>query len=307
MAHYDLITGLDIAHAALLDAGETASITGKYGDDAKRAVRNAYWSVLAHARWPWAMSPTPGVIATVAAQAVTVSSISTTTVTLSATISTSMAGRKFYLDGNQSVYRISAHTAGTNSLTLDASYVESLTTGQATIFQDEYAIPATALRIWDPLWPRGWQWDPITIIDKPLFEQRYGRGAWGFGSGIVEHACEIHPQAYTAGAKGVTRQLRFAPWSEDALNIEYDYTLFHDLDFGGSGETDTPKIPREHRAVVSHFAASALLLGKDDDKSATYAQLGAGKLAEMKDLYLTSSHGGRVYVRSRHSVALGCT
>lgn len=307
MAHYDLITGLDIAHAALLDAGEAASITGNYGNDAKRAVRNAYWSVLGHARWPWAMSPTPNVITTSAAQSVTVSSISTTTVTLSASIATSMAGRKFYLDGNQSVYRISAHTAGTDTLTLDASYVESLTTGPATIFQDEYAIPATCLKIWDPLWPRGWQWDPITIIDKSLFEQRYGRGAWGFGSGIIEHACEIHPQAYTAGAKGVTRQLRFAPWSEDALNIEHDYTMFHDLDFGGSGETDTPKIPREHRAVVAHFAASALLLGKDDSKSSTYAQLGAGKLQEMKDQYLSLSHGGRVYVRSHHSAALGLT
>ena len=306
MAHYDLITGLDIAHAALLDAGEAASITGKYGDDAKRAVRNAYWSVLAHARWPWAMSPTPNVITTYAAQTVTVSSISTATVTLSATIATTMAGRKFYLDANQSVYRISAHTAGTATLTLDATYVESITTGTGMIFQDEYAIPATCLRIWDPLWPRGWQWDPITLLDKPLFEQRYGRGAWGFGSGLVEHACEIHPAAYSAGAKGVTRQIRFAPWSEDALNIEHDYTMFHDLDFSGSGEVDTPKVPREHRAVIAHFAASALLLGKDDDKSTTYAQLGAGKLAEMKDQYIPSL-GGRVYAQAKHSAALGCT
>ncbi len=306
MAHYDLITGLDILHAALLDAGEAASITGKYGDDAKRAVRNAYWSVLSHARWPWAMSPTPNVITTYAAQDVTVSSISTATVTLSATIATTMAGRKFYLDANQSVYRISAHTAGTATLTLDATYVESTTTGSGEIFQDEYAIPATCLRIWDPLWPRGWQWDPITLLDKPMFEQRYGRGAWGFGSGIIEHACEIHPQAYSAGAKGVTRQIRFAPWSEDALNIEHDYTMFHDLDFGGSGETDTPKVPREHRAVIAHFTTSALLLGKDDTKSEVYAQLGAGKLAEMKDQYIPAL-GGRVYVRSHNSAALGCT
>ncbi len=306
MAQADLITGLDIAQAALLDAGESSSISGNYGDDAKRAVRNAYWSVLAHARWPWAMSPTPNVITTYAAQTVTVSSISTTTVTLSASIATTMAGRKFYLDANQSVYRISAHTAGTAILTLDATYVESTTTGSGVIFQDEYAIPATCLRIWDPLWPRGWQWDPITFLDKPMFEQRYGRGAWGFGSGIVEHACEIHPDAYSAGAKGVTRKIRFAPWSEDALSIEHDYTMFHDLDFGGSGETDTPKIPREHRAVLVHFAASALLLGKDDTKSTTYAQLGAGKLAEMKDQYIPSL-GGRVYVQAKHSAALGCT
>lgn len=306
MASYDLITGQDILKAALLDAGESDSTTGRYADDGKRAVRNAYWSVLAHARWPWAMSPTPNVITTVAAVTVSVSSISAMTVTLGSTIAASMTGRKFYLDANQSVYRIAAHAAGTATLTLDASYVETTTTGPGVIFQDEYAMPATVLRIWDPLWPRGWQWDPITMIDKPMFEQRYGRGAWGYGSGIVEHACEIHPQAYTSGAKGVTRQIRFAPWSEEALNIEHDYTLFHDLDFNGSGETDTPKIPREHRAVLVHFAASALLLGKDDDKSSTYAQLGAGKLAEMEAQYIPSL-SGRVYVQSRHSAALGCT
>lgn len=306
MAAEDLITGTDIAQAALLDAGEAISLSGRYGAEAKRAVRNAYWSVLAHARWPWAMSPTPNVISTVAAVNVTVSSISTTTVTLSATIATSMAGRKFYLDGNQAVYRISAHTAGTNSLTLDATYVESLTSGSGVIFQDEYAIPSTCLRIWDPLWPRGWQWDPITLLDKPLFEERYGRGAWGFGSGIIQHACEIHPQAYTAGAKGVTRQLRIAPWSEDALNIEHDYTMFHDLDFGGSGETDTPKIPREHRAVLVHFAAAALMLNKDEDKRSEYLQMGAGKLAEMRDQYITMARG-QLYVKPKHSAALGCT
>ncbi len=309
MAHYDLITGLDLLHAALLDAGEAASITGRYGDDARRAVRTSYWSVLAHARWPWALSPTPNVITTVAKRDVTVLSISGATpavVTLSASISTTMAGRKFYLEGNQSVYRVNAHTAGTALLTLDAGYVETETAGPAVIFQDEYQLPSTVLKVWDPFWPRGWQHEPIKLWDKPLFEQRFGRGAWGLGSGIIEAACEINPSAYDNTAQGVIRRVRFAPWSDEALNIEHDYTVFHTLDFSGSGDGDTPRIPKEHREVVAHFATAKLCVSKDESKAADYATMGGGKLAEMVTQYLPAQDG-RMHVHPKHSAALGLT
>lgn len=306
MAHYDLKTGLDIAHAALLDAGEAASITGDYGDDVKRAVRDAYWSVLAYARWPWAMSPSPNVIAIAAAKRVTVASITSTTMTLSATLTPSVTLYKVYLEGNQSVYRISGHTSGTATITLDAAYVEAETSGPAVIFRDEYALPATVLRIWDPMWPRGWYNNPIPLIDKPLFEARYGRGAWGFGSGIIEAACEIHPQGFDSASDNMLRQVRFAPWCEDALNIEHDYTVFHDLDFSGNDGTDTPRVPREHRSVIAKFAASLLLLNKDDGKSKDYAAMGSGKLQTMLDQYMPSQ-SGRLYVAPRHSATLGLT
>jgi len=79
VSHEDLITGLDILHAVQLDCGEAASATGRYGTDAKRYVRKAYWRLLTWERWPWALSPTPGIITTAAKQDVTVSSISSAT------------------------------------------------------------------------------------------------------------------------------------------------------------------------------------------------------------------------------------
>jgi len=307
MASEDLKTGLDILHAALLDAGESASATGDYGTDGKRAVREAYWSILCHARWPWALALTPNVITTRAAQRVTVSSISGTAMTLSANLTPSAAYCKVYLESNQSVYRILTHTDNTASITLDASYVETATSGPAVIYQDEYTLPTTVLRVWDPMWPRGWYDNPIPILDKPLFEQRYGRGAWGFGSGIIEAACEVHPQYFDSSSDNVVRQVRFAPWCEDALNIEHDYTVFHDLDFSGNGTTaDTPKVPREHRSVIAKFATALLCVNKDEAKAKDYAAMGAGKLQSMVDLYLPSQ-AGRIYVRPQHSVALGLT
>lgn len=307
MASEDLKTGLDILKAALLDAGESDSTSGDYAADGKRAVRKAYWSVLSHARWPWAMSPTPNVITTKAAQRVTVNDIVSTAMILSANITASVAGYKVYLEANQAVYRVAAHTGGTALISLDAPYVEEVDTGPAIIFKDEYVLPGTVLRIWDPMWPRGWHDNPIPIIDKPLFEERYGRGAWGFGSGIIEAACEVHPEGYDATSDNMLRQVRFAPWCEQALNIEHDYTVFHDLDFSGADTTaDTPKIPREHRSILVDLAASMLLLSKDEGKAKDYASMGGGKLQSMMDQYLPSQ-SGRLYVKAKHSAALGCT
>lgn len=304
MAHTDLKTGLDILQAALLDAGESSSASGEYADDGKRAVRKAYWAVLAHARWPWAMATTPNVIAVQAVRRVSVQSISGTAMTLTATLAPTAALWKVYLEANQAVYRVTAHTSGTASLTLDASYVESETSGSAVLFKDEYALPTSVLRVWDPMWPRGWYDNPIPLIDKPMFEQQYGRGAYGFGSGLIEAACEIHPESFDGTSDNMVRQVRFAPWSEDAVNIEHDYTKFHDLDFSGTDDVDTPRIPREHRSVISDLAASLLLLGKDDSKAKDYAAMGAGRLQSMVDLYLPSQKTG-FYVPAKHSVSLG--
>jgi hypothetical protein len=309
MASEQLITGLDILQAVLLDASESSSIVGDYGTDSKRYVRETYWSLLGTERWPWALSPTKGIITTLPKQDVVVLSISAATpaiVTLSAVIASTQIGMKFYMDGNQSVYRVSAHTAGTDTLTLDAKYVETETAGSAVIFQDEYELPSTILKPWDPFWPRGWQYSPIQLWDKPRFEGQYGNGSWAYGFGIIEAACEINPSDYSAGASGVTRRIRLAPWSEDALNIEFDYATFHDLDFSGSGSADTPRVPREYRSAIAYGATFRLLERKDDSRANTFAQLYAGALAEMRQLYLPQQKGS-LYSRPRHSAALGCT
>ncbi len=305
----DLIFGQDIAKAVLLDAGEADSLTGRYGEDVKRYVLQGYWSFLCHARWPWALSPTPGIMTTVAKRDVIVSSISSATpavVTLSAVIATSMAGRKFYMEGNQSVYRIAGHLAGTNLLTLDAGYVETETAGSAVIFQDEYNLPNACIKVWDPLHVRGQRYNPVPLIEKPEFEARYGRGSWSLGFGPIEAACEIQPDAYSASANGVVRRVRVAPWSEEALNLEFDYTLFHSLDFTGAGDGDTPHCPRERRMVLVHLAVFEMFVNKDDTKADQAITKARQLLEEMVPFYIPSQRG-RFRTAPKHSATLGCT
>jgi hypothetical protein len=308
MASSDLITGLDILHAVQSDCSEAESASGNYGSDVKRYVRQAYWRLLGWARWPWALSPSLGLITTEAKEDVSVTSISSASpavVTLSATIATSQAGKKFYVEGNQSVYRISLHTAGTNELTLDAKYVETETAGSAVIFQDEYNLTSTMLKIWDPLYVRGTRYDEIRLIDKKLFEQRYGRGSWSLGFGVIESACEVAPAPAPSGGD-ILRVLRFAPWSEEALNIEFDYATFHNIDFSGDTATDTPRIPREHRSVLVHLAAYELFVNKDDAKADQAMTKAVQQISDMIELYIPN-HGGQLHVQPKHSAALGCT
>jgi len=309
MSSEDLVTGRDILQAVLLNGGDSSSVTGDYATDSKRYIRETYWSLLGHERWPWALSPTPGIITTLAKQDITVSSISAATpaiVTLSATIATSQAGMKFYLEGEQSVYRVAAHTGGTATLTLDAKYVETNTAGAAVLYQDEYQYPSTLLKAWDPFTPRGWMYAPIKLWDKPRFEEKFPKGSWGYGNGIIEAACEINPSSYSVSATGVIRRVRFAPWSEEAINIEFDYATFHDLDFSGSGDGDTPRVPREYRSAIAYGATFLLLQAKDEPRAATFGSLYSGAINEMVQLYIPQQQGS-LYFRSNHSAALGCT
>lgn len=302
MATADLITGQDIANAVMQDVGElsTVGMGADYDSEIQRYVRMAYWKVLGHARFPWALSRTPGVITTEAASDVTVLSIAGATVTLSAVIATSKTSFKFYLNANNAVYRVSAHTAGTDTLTLDGTYVQTETGGPAKLYKDEYQTPDDVLKVWDPFEVRGQWWQQIPILDKPIFELQYGKG-WSAGPAPYEAAAEVHWDETTG-----YRQYRFAPWSEDAVSLEFDYAKRHDLTFDGVATTDTPRVPREYRHVIVKLANYHAFLIKDDTK-ADQAFLHADRILEdMVNIYVTPQQA-QWTVKPRFSLNLGLT
>jgi len=296
----DLITGRDLLFATLTECQRSASEADEYAVDTKRYIREAYWKILPANRWEWALSSTPGVITTVAKVTGSVNSISSATVTLSASITDSMTGRKFYMDANQGVYRISAHTAGTATLTLDGSYVETETSGPFTIYQDEYSVSSDVLKVWDPFQVRGQWWQEVPILDKPIFENFFGKG-WSAGPAPLQAATEV--QRDTNGG----RTFRFGPWSETAVSVEYDYTKFDDLDFSGVAATDTPKVPRPHRHSIVELAASKLWRHLDNTNNANNLfTMYEMTMADMISHYLGTAHEAQFQVKMRNSLALGC-
>lgn len=64
-----------------------------------------------------------------------------TSATLSATYATSLVGWFIRIAGKDEVYRIAAHTAGTNTITLDSGFLNSsVTAGECKIFKLDYEI-----------------------------------------------------------------------------------------------------------------------------------------------------------------------
>ena len=306
MSYADFTYGLDLVKYVLRRGGQdgtdAAYSSDDFVNDVKGYVRRAYWDVLKYARWPFAMPTSPGIITTYAAQNVSVTGISGASpavVTLLNTIATSMAGRKFYMNANQSVYIIAAHTAGTNTLTLDSAYVDAHTSGGAMIYQDEYALPASALKIWGPLRMRGIWGRDLPVMDQPRFDEVYGGQTVVLGPGPIEAACVTRYDGNGA------MMIRLAPWMETAQVIEVDYTVFHDLDFTGSGSGDTPKVPRDDRVVIGDKALYDLFADKNDDR-ADQAELKAQrKLQEMTVQYVGAQRS-QAFVKPRNSLSLGC-
>ncbi len=305
MAIQDVNFGLDILKTLQLDVGEASDgLTGDYATEFQGYILRAYWEILKKERWPWAMSDVPGTIVTAASVNATANSISSAdpaVMTLSATHATTLKGYKVYLDATQAIYRVASHTAGTDSVTLDSEFVEDTTSGPVTFYKDEYAVASKdVMKIWDPLAIRGQWGGDVPLYSKTDFEDQYGR-SWSPGPAPIEAATEIHWDF--ASADGV-RQLRFAPWSEDKMVLEYDYTKFHTLDFSGAGAVDTPKIPRESRQVLVFLSSYYAFVLKDDTK-ADQAFLNYTRfIGDMKDQYIPAGRP-QFFVRSRYSLTLG--
>lgn len=297
MALENFVTGQDLLFYVLRTAGQSAAATDDYADQAKAAIRKEYWQILTMEPWNFALAADPGVVTTVAKVAAVISSFSGATVNLAAAITPSMAGRKFYMDGNQSMYRITAHTSGTDTMTLDADYVDEPQAGNATIYQDEYAMEANAMRIWSPLNLRGQFEGEVHLINEREFRARWGSSRVT-AVGLTEVATEIRENS--SGVK----QIQIAPWTEDRINIEYDFTEFDDLDFTGSGAGDTPRLRLEDRWVVAEFALWSIYRTKDDSKADSAWKRATNKLEEMQTKHNKGSSRSRMWSRYRNSLGV---
>lgn len=298
MAKEDLQYGLDLLYYVLGFAGQSEVTTDEYAAHAKAAIRQNYWEILQMEPWPFALNPTPGVITTYASQSVTIDSISGATVTLSASIATSMAGRKIYLNALQVIYRITAHTAGTDTLTLDADWVETETSGQATIFQDEYSLSSTCMTLWGPLTLRGNADHEVEVVDHGQFKARHNDGGWAV-QGITNIATQIR---YDSSGNP---QVQLAPISSDRSVLEYEYTRFHNLDFTGAGSGDTPIIPLQNRWVIAERSLWTLWRNKNNELAASAWNRAEDHLNVMRTRHLPKGSRPKSWMRFRNNLGAG--
>ncbi len=252
MGEFD--TGRDLLRHMLRRVGEILPTAGDESQadrltEAKLYLQDAYWWVCRQRPYRWARRNPPLQFTSVAEVEVTVATIAGATVTLSASLASSVEGRKLMLDADGVPHRIGAHAAGSASLTLVTAYTGETTSGAGRIFQDEVTVAGDILA-----WPT-------------LKEVRTG-AHWR----IVPEAelDEIAP----ANTASLTRNVRYAafitaskirlvPWTREARLFECSYNYRPSpLTFDGS-PTDTPIVPPDFRAVIAWRAAWKLAHDRD--------------------------------------------
>lgn len=147
---------------ALFRAGELVDGTSSYDSKALEYMNQIYRAILAGGNefdlelgspWSWARSVQPGTIVlqpkvNVVANLTNGSS----TVTLSAGVSPSMTGQWFKVVGRSEIFRITAHTSGASSLTIDTAYTEETGTNLSSeIHIIEYDLPGSIERLIAPM------------------------------------------------------------------------------------------------------------------------------------------------------------
>lgn len=294
MANYDF--GKDILESVLSRADELGIGSSDRETDAKRYIQASYISVVGEGfPWPWAKKEPPGVLTTSAE--ITTGTVAVTnnsaTITFSSAPSASVAGRKFFVDADGVIYRISAHTGGSATATLDSAYLGTTNAAAAYhVFQDEYDLASDFLRPFGKRFLRDMH--GRYALDLIGEDELSGRYAYPGASGTV-------PRYATMVAE---KRIRLTPWPNEARRYEYAY-VFHPgvLDFTGAGAGDTPIIqPAEDRIVLSFFALAHLLHDKNDDRAAGLLAAGEAKVKQMKLLGIKLNKP-RIWMRSQYRVS----
>lgn len=264
--------GLDILNDVLFRASEPTS-GSDYINAAKAYIYKSYLEILGERKWLSAVANPPLTLTTYAEQTGTATCVEgSTSVTLDDTIATTMINRKFKMDDTGVVYRVSAHTAGTAAVTLDATYKEGDDlTGAFTIFQDEYDLSSTVLMVWG-FWNRN---DGRVIYpeNSKHMAEHYGSRTVSTSDGDI---CRI-------GMIG-NQRIRIYPWTVSAETLEYEYTAIPDeFDYTGSGSGDTPVLALSERALIADMALELVLFVKNDARLGTQALITKRTHGKIKD------------------------
>ncbi len=250
MANYDSFN--DIV-ADVLERGDELTDGNSDWDAAVRrsVVRAFHYLHNTHPFW-WVEVTPPGVFLTVAPITSLTLTVATAgegaTGTLSATYASSLTGYKIRPAGEDYSMRVTAHTAASDSVTLDAA-PEALAAGtEITIFKDEYDLVSTVGMLVDGLWTgRG---EFIALKSEDHIRQNYPDppdAAWP-------------PECFTRITK---RRIRLSQYPDRVARIEYPYTQ---IPADPSGATDLV-IDQNFRWVLADGGLYFLHLFKSDKRA----------------------------------------
>jgi hypothetical protein len=304
MANYE--NTQDLKQEVLQHCGELTDGTSEYDAKAITFLNRAYQAMLSGAAelgmdvgqpWPWAKSPYPGIIViqpeirTVLANVTNNSSA----VTLSANYSPSLQNYYIRFSEQGDLYRVTAHTSGTNAVTLDSAYVGSTAALVSTrILKFDYELSQNMLRLIGPFKVsrnNGLSFSgEVPLIDLNTFNADYPLGV---NLGVPFRVTEVSQ----SGSMLKTVRFNCVPgYNDQAVRVLYDYIPVP------AALTDSPSsiplVPRDQRINLVYYAAYFLLMNKNDNRAAEYRELArAGMLAMVRALKVQKANTDPNYGR----------
>lgn len=207
--------------------------------------------------WYWRFIYPPGVFLTVADITTLTLTIAaagaSVAATLSATFATSLVGYKIRPTGVNWIARITAHTAGSAALTLDAAPVAVAAGTACTIYQDEIQLASDLGLFKDGLWRQDGIF--IEMWDLEYLMNRYPDPPVPGDT----------PEAF---ARLDRRRIRLSHYPTDVRRYEYPYAA-EEVDLVPSSST-TLTIPQNWRWVLAHGALYYALLMKSDKRAGLF-------------------------------------
>lgn len=239
MAAVELVDFQDI-YTAVSEAIQVATTNTADLNKIKRFINIVYLNkVVPHKRWWWLRNHTDlNILVEITAGTVSVVQDSASA-NLSSTIASSVTGYYFLADGDDEIYEISAHTAGTAALTLGANYIEATdATSSYALWKYKYALPANAKEV-------------ISVYRDDRIEPLEAVGIRDFRARVAQNPKkEGPPEIYTTtdfDSSG-NREIWIYPAKDDERHLLHvDYIQEADaLD----ADADLPLMPVEDRSIL---------------------------------------------------------
>ncbi|HHT9137735.1 MAG TPA: hypothetical protein ACFYEK_10910 [Candidatus Wunengus sp. YC60] len=294
----NLSTVADMIEYVLYTSGQTTSSSDSFYNRAIEHINRARLELIKgvspldptkRTTFKWAIKYPPYTL--VLQPKITTTSVSVTnnnsTVTFSAIIVTSMAGYHFIVDDEYDVYRISSHTAGTDTATLDSVYTGD-TNSSATfkLVKVEYELGSNdIIRLISPInaYRTTVNNNPnykIYGIDEDRFDADFPLADIYSGTPDYFKVVKIADGNWTVVFNKYSK--------ENLIKIEYNIIQLPS-DLTSSSAATEILIPKEYRQVCCDWASSLLLTDKSDDKATNLLQKAQAGYSSMvmdsKNLY----------------------
>lgn len=277
-----LTTSAEILDWMLFQAGEPTDGTSDFHAHAIECLNRAYRDIWMgggalvremNEPWLWLKKDPPGVV--ILNPLIEDGTVSVTnnsaSITFSSAPAASVQGRFFRVEGHADVFRISSHTGGVASATLDSVYTGATNAAAGyKVMQLEYTLAADLLRVIGPM--RIYKDNKVEVdgVSLSSLERDYPLA-------YVEAGV---PDMFAMVTETKVRFNRYGGVSStELIRVEYDYLQKPATEL--ADDTVEPLVPLEHRQVLADVALMYLYTAMSDARVAIVAPMAKAGLSAM--------------------------